>query len=809
MLEQHEKDILSGLNEPQRRAVTTTRGPVLILAGPGSGKTRVITHRIAYMVQKEQISPWRILAVTFTNKAAKEMRERLEKLVGINESKEMTIGTFHAICARILRSEAEALLPLGLTRSFVIFDTGDQTTLIKQAIKQMGLDEKQYKPATIQGMISRAKNDMLIPDQMAEQATKYIEEVAARVYKVYQKLLRANNGVDFDDLLMLVEQLWRREPAILQKYQRRWTYLHVDEFQDCNLLQYKLIHLLGYGTYEQHTGLGNVCVVGDDDQMIYTWRGASTETVLRFERDFPEVETIILDQNYRSTQTILDAAQGIVKRNNFRKDKKLWTEQGKGEKVVLHQAYNEEEEGLFTGREILRLLGRGDIESRSDVAVMYRTNAQSRAIEEQFLHLNIPYKVIGSRKFYERKEIKDMIAYLRLLANPTDDLSLQRIINVPNRKIGAKSLGELQQWATAQSIPLMTAVQRINEHPTLGKAAKVAIEGFGILMSDLTEALHELSLPELLDRIAERSGYGPELRAVPEEELDRWANVLELRHVAENYSEIEISVALELFLENVALVGGADTAQTSEDGSLMREENTDSVTLITLHAAKGLEYPVVFIVGMDEGSLPHSRSVGKIEELEEERRLAYVGFTRAMKRLYLVRASRRSFWGETHSTEPSRFLDDIPAALISMAGGKNSKSGSGLSVNGGAKVVRKTAWDEDDFNQDTYNENEGGRVFGSGIAPKSTPKWTQPTPSAKNYVPPSISSKGSFSQPIQPAKPKEQQFRAGQRVRHSLFGEGVILKSEMESDTEFVEVQFQGRHGKKRLSMDFAKLEDL
>lgn len=809
MLEQHEKDILSGLNEPQRRAVTTTRGPVLILAGPGSGKTRVITHRIAYMVQKEQISPWRILAVTFTNKAAKEMRERLEKLVGINESKEMTIGTFHAICARILRSEAEALLPLGLTRSFVIFDTGDQTTLIKQAIKQMGLDEKQYKPATIQGMISRAKNDMLIPDQMAEQATKYIEEVAARVYKVYQKLLRANNGVDFDDLLMLVEQLWRREPAILQKYQRRWTYLHVDEFQDCNLLQYKLIHLLGYGTYEQHTGLGNVCVVGDDDQMIYTWRGASTETVLRFERDFPEVETIILDQNYRSTQTILDAAQGIVKRNNFRKDKKLWTEQGKGEKVVLHQAYNEEEEGLFTGREILRLLGRGDIESRSDVAVMYRTNAQSRAIEEQFLHLNIPYKVIGSRKFYERKEIKDMIAYLRLLANPTDDLSLQRIINVPNRKIGAKSLGELQQWATAQSIPLMTAVQRINEHPTLGKAAKVAIEGFGILMSDLTEALHELSLPELLDRIAERSGYGPELRAVPEEELDRWANVLELRHVAENYSEIEISVALELFLENVALVGGADTAQTSEDGSLMREENTDSVTLITLHAAKGLEYPVVFIVGMDEGSLPHSRSVGKIEELEEERRLAYVGFTRAMKRLYLVRASRRSFWGETHSTEPSRFLDDIPAALISMAGGKNSKSGSGLSVNGGAKVVRKTAWDEDDFNQDTYNENEGGRVFGSGIAPKSTPKWTQPTPSAKNYVPPSISSKGSFSQPIQPAKPKEQQFRAGQRVRHSLFGEGVILKSEMESDTEFVEVQFQGRHGKKRLSMDFAKLENM
>ena len=393
--------------------------------------------------------------------------------------------------------------------------------------------------------------------------------------KSYQKLLRANNGVDFDDLLMLTEQLWRREPDILQKYQRRWQYVHVDEFQDCNLPQYKLIRLLGYGTDDRHAGLGNVCVVGDDDQMIYTWRGASAENVLRFESDFPEVETVILDQNYRSTQTILDAAQGVVRRNSFRKDKKLWTEQGKGEKVVVHRAYNEEEEGLFTAREILRLLGRGDIEKRGDVAVMYRTNAQSRAVEEQFLHLNIPYKVIGSRKFYERKEIKDMIAYLRLLANPTDELSLQRIINVPNRKIGAKTLNELQSWATSQNIPTFTAIQRINEHPTLGKAAKVAIEGFAKLIADLAEALHELSLPELVDRIAERSGYGPELRAVPEEELDRWANVLELRHVAENYSEIETSAALELFLENVALVGGADTAQTSEDGSLVREENSD------------------------------------------------------------------------------------------------------------------------------------------------------------------------------------------------------------------------------------------
>src|SRR6266567_3597600 len=484
MLEQ--SNLLAGLNEPQQQAVTTTDGPVLILAGPGSGKTRVITHRIAYLVQYKHVSPWRILAVTFTNKAAKEMRERLEILVGINESKEMTLGTFHAICARVLRIEADYLAPLGLNKSFVIFDTDDQAMLVKQAIKALDLDEKQYRPITIQSMISRAKNDLQSPDQMAELASKYLEEVAARVYKQYQKLLRANNGVDFDDLLMVTEQLWRREPEVLAKYQRRWTYIHVDEFQDCNLPQYKLIRLLGFGTDERHEGLGNVCVVGDDDQMIYTWRGASAENVLRFERDFPQTKVIILEQNYRSTQTILDAAQGIVRRNRLRKDKNLWTAQGTGEKVIVYEGYNEEQEGLYTAHEILRLLARGQIERRGDVAVMYRTNAQSRALEEQFLRLNIPYKVIGSRKFYDRKEIKDMLAYLRLLANPNDDLSLQRIINVPNRKIGPRTVGELQQWATKQNISLYAAVQRAQEHPTLGKAAKNSLQHYGELITDLS-----------------------------------------------------------------------------------------------------------------------------------------------------------------------------------------------------------------------------------------------------------------------------------------------------------------------------------
>src|SRR5579863_9576351 len=817
MMTLEHKDLLAGLNEPQRKAVTTTEGPVLILAGPGSGKTRVITHRIAYLVQHKHISPWRILAVTFTNKAAKEMRERLEKLVGVNESKEMTIGTFHAICARVLRIEADHLAPIGLNKSFVILDTDDQATLIKQAIRELNLDEKQYKPAVIQALISRAKNEMYGPEQMAEQAAKYSEEVAARVYKVYQKLLRANNSVDFDDLLLLTVNLWRNEPEVLRKYQHRWRYIHVDEFQDCNLPQYKLIRLLGYGQIDRHEGLGNVCVVGDDDQMIYTWRGASSENVLRFERDFPDAQVIMLEQNYRSTQTILDAAQNVVRRNRRRKDKKLWTALGLGEKVTIHQAFDESDEGQFVANEIRLLLARGGIEKRGEVAVMYRTNAQSRALEEQFLRANIPYKVIGSRKFYDRKEIKDMLAYLRLLANPQDELSLKRIINVPNRKIGPKTIGELQQWAGEQKISLYNAILQIEHHPTLSRGAKYALSEFGTLMTDLTSAMDELPLPALLDRVAERSGYGPELRSAADEDLDRWANVLELRRVAEDYSEIETHTALEMYLENVALVGGADTVQTSEDGTLVKEENQDAVTLITLHAAKGLEFPVVFIVGMDEGSLPHSRSVDKPEQLEEERRLAYDGFTRAMHRRYLIRAGRRSYVGETQPTIASRFLDDIPKSLIIISDTSVKRSTTT------SESRRRPQWDDDDFNQDTYPSEQSGRVFGGGNAPKSrntAPIWT---PRSGSYssptVPPSSpsikKSDSSTTSPKQsappppPAKPKVQQFQPGDRVLHDKFGEGVILKSIMEQGTEFVEVQFHDKIGKKHLSLDFAKLEKL
>ena len=799
------EDLLAGLNEPQREAVTTTEGPVLILAGPGSGKTRVITHRIAYLVRERDVSPWRILAMTFTNKAAKEMRERLERLVGLNESKEMYIGTFHAICARVLRAEADYLAPLGLSRSFVIFDMDDQGTLIKQAIKELNLDDKQYRPAVIQGLISRAKNDMQSPDQMAELAAKYLEEVAARVYKQYQRLLRASNGVDFDDLLMLTERLWRTEPEVLRRYQQRWHYLHVDEFQDCNLPQYKLMRLLGRGVDEQPSGLGNICVVGDDDQMIYTWRGASAENVQRFEEDFPKRKLILLEQNYRSTQNILDAAQHVVQRNRLRKEKRLWTALGEGEKIVLHRAYNDEEEGGWTAREIQRLLASREVEHRGEIAVMYRTNSQSRLLEEQFIRNNIPYKLIGSRKFYERKEIKDMLAYLRLLANPYDDLSLRRIINEPNRKIGAKTINELQRWSNEEHISLYEAVQRVEQHPTLGKAARTALLGFAALLADFSGVFEELNLPELLDHIAQRSGYGPALRELPDEGEERWSNVLELRRMANDYSEIETRTALELFLENVALVGGADTTQTGENGTLVQEENKDAVTLITLHAAKGLEYPVVFIVGMDEGSLPHSRSVDKPDQLEEERRLAYVGFTRAMRRLYLVRASRRSFFGDTQTTEPSRFLDDIPVNLIFSPGAAKTLPGGGLR----APASQRSHW-EDDYNQDRSFRQESSRTYGTP-GTRTAPQWNehQSTAQGSSEKRPALPPKTLPPMGFPSAQKKEQQYQPGDRVSHMIFGQGIILKSEMEEQTEFVEVQFQGKHGKKRLSMDFARLEKI
>ena len=660
--ERRSDDFLRGLNPPQRQAVTTTEGSLLVLAGPGSGKTRVITHRIAYILYERRISPWNVLAVTFTNKAAKEMKERLERLVG-RTGQDLVVGTFHSICARILRREVR-YAGISLTDNFAIYDDDDQQSLVRQALRDLNLDEKQYRPRTIHGIISRAKNELLTPEQFSRSVNKYFEEVAARVYQRYQELLRQNNAADFDDLILLTHQLWQQNPTILHQYQQRYQYIHVDEFQDTNKAQYELVRLLGVGTAET-PGHMRVCAVADDDQSIYSWRGANPRVLLDFERDFPETQIVTLEQNYRSTQIILDAAQGIVRQNQIRKDKRLWTQKQGGDKITLHEATNEEDEASYVVNQLRTMAARGEFRY-SDMAVMYRTNAQSRALEEQFIRTGTPYVVVGSKKFYERKEIKDVLAYLRLIANPLDTISLQRIINVPVRKIGPRTVAEFMSWAEEKQLPPLDALARIEEHPTLATAGKRALASFYGLVSALRQAAQEEKLPYLIDLLLDRSGYKAELRDGTDEGEERWSNVMELRRVAEDFSEIDPETALELFLENVALVAGADTTQTGEDGQIVNEEK-DAVTLITLHAAKGLEFPVVFLVGLEEGVLPHSRSLESQQELEEERRLAYVGITRAMNRLYLTRAIRRSFFGGSAVyQEASRFIEEIPSELLSL-----------------------------------------------------------------------------------------------------------------------------------------------
>lgn len=787
-------DLLHGLNPPQRKAVTTTEGPLLVLAGPGSGKTRVITHRIAYILKERRISPWNILAVTFTNKAAREMKERLETLIGA-PGRDLAVGTFHAICARILRRDGERA-GIGLTDNFAIYDDDDQSSLVRQVLKEMNLDEKQFKPSTIHAIISRAKNDLLSPTQYAERVNKYFEEVAARVYKRYEELLRANNAADFDDLILLTYQLWRRNPDILKQYQTRYQYIHVDEFQDTNKAQYELVRLLAGGTPEM-PGHQNICAVADDDQSIYSWRGANPKVLIQFEQDFPSTQIVLLEQNYRSTQVILDAAQGVVQQNRLRKDKKLWTEKSGGEKITLHEAYNEEEEASFVVNEIRRLVARGDARLR-DIAVMYRTNAQSRAMEEQFIRTGTPYVVVGSKKFYERKEIKDVLAYLRLIGNPLDTVSLQRIINVPNRKVGPKTVSEFTNWAQAQHLTQFEALSRIEEHPTLATAGKRALAGFSALLTDLRQAAREDPLPRLVDRLLERSGYAAELKDGTDEGEERWNNVLELRRVAEDFSEISPDIALALFLENVALVAGADTTSTGENGTLVNEEK-DAATLITLHAAKGLEYPVVFIIGMEEGVLPHMRSLESQSELEEERRLAYVGITRAMRRLYLTRAFRRSFYGgNSVFQEASRFLEEIPAILISATRQRVRTGAPAI----GASSGRGSG----NGNGSLWGGQGGGSRFAAPSGSRVTPlqpvtRTSVGTQPAERFSPPESES------PSTPATPAAQEVKLqpGDRVMHRLFGDGTVLKVSEERGSTTVEVLFKTA-GKKTLDLNFANL---
>jgi DNA helicase II / ATP-dependent DNA helicase PcrA len=685
-------DMLAGLNPAQKEAVQTIEGPVLIVAGPGSGKTRVIAHRVAYLITVCGISPHRIMAVTFTNKAAREMKDRIYRLLG-KTVEGLTLGTFHATCARILRMEAQHI---GLSKNFLIYDESDQNSLLKRSIEQIGLDPKQYPPKAIGTAISAAKARLLAPQEYRHQVGSYYEEVVTRVYERYQELLAENSALDFDDLLMKAVQLFRNEPEVLAKYQSRYLHVMIDEFQDTNLAQYILSKQLA-GKYK------NICVVGDPDQSIYSWRQANLRHILDFEKDYPDVKIVFLEQNYRSSQTILKAADHVIAANKQRKQKKLWTENEVGVPISVVQTYNEQEEAHFVVNEVEKLVAHGSHKA-GDMAIMYRTNAQSRALEEEFVRYGFPYRLVGGTRFYERREVKDVVAYLRLIHNPHDTVSLTRIINVPGRGIGQRTIAEFTTWANEKGLSYYDALKRISqEEETVPFSSRgtQALSHFVNMLDELIAKTGELSLADLLDLVLEGTGYKKyTLEGADGEE--RWDNILELRTVAAGYKDLEPREALTAFLEEVALVSDVDEL----------EEKVDAATLITLHQAKGLEFPVVFIVGMEEGVLPHFKSLPDPEQMEEERRLCYVGITRAKEKVYLVYTLRRSLMGSSAHNPPSRFLKDIPPHLIVSPGLQSAQATHGQKASSVNPLPAKPAL--------KAGEHVSHAMFGEGIVVSCT-----------------------------------------------------------------------------------------
>jgi len=719
-------ELLGSLNAAQREAVVNTEGPILVLAGPGSGKTRVLTYRVAYLIQEGGVPPWRIMAVTFTNKAANEMKERLQALLGDADLSNLTIGTFHAICVRILRREADAL---GIDRNFVIYDDGDQRSLVRQAIRELNLDDKLYRPRAMQNLISRAKTEMLGPKEF--EPRNYREEVARRIYARYQQLLIENNAFDFDDLLLRVVVAFREQPELLQKYQRRYQYVLVDEFQDTNAVQYELVRQLSGGYH-------NLFAVGDEDQSIYMFRGANFYNVLKFERDYPDTKKVLLERNYRSTQTILDVANATIAPNTQRTPKKLYTERHQGPLALTHEAFDENQEGRWVVQTIQDLIREGV--SPGECAVMYRTNAQSRALEDAFLAESMPYKLVGATRFYARREIKDLMAYMRIIHNPYDTVSLTRILNVPARQIGSKTLASLVDWAARRGLTLYDALHDLSqeEDAPIYASGRRALLGFYGKWAEWIALRDQVSVLELLDDVIEGTGYGAYLRDGSQEGEDRWENVLELRSVASEYSHLPLDEALLTFLEEISLVSDVDNL-----------DETEAPTLLTLHSAKGLEFETVFIVGLNDGLLPHSRCFDDPDQMEEERRLFYVGVTRAKNRLYLSHTFRRTIFGSSELGAPSRFLGDIPPQL-KMSAAQSPPQQNGMRFG--------------------RTRREAGARQRAASAVAAAP------------------------------------LRTGDAVRHPTFGEGTVIEVKQRGADWDVTVAFK-RLGIKTLAASFANLE--
>ena len=637
--------LIEALNPVQAEAVLHTEGPVLIVAGAGSGKTRALTHRIAYLIREHGVSPYAILAITFTNKAAREMAARVEGLLGQRIAKGMWILTFHSACARILRREHDHL---GLPSSFTIYDEGDTERLLTSVLKDLNLDIKRYPPRAMSAAIGKAKDNVLSAGEFAQMAGNFYEQTIANVYMEYEKRKLGAGALDFDDLITETVRLFRDHPAVLEHYQEWFRYILVDEYQDTNRAQYQLVNLLA-DKYR------NVCVVGDADQGVYSWRGATIQNLLDFERDYPDAEVFLMEQNYRSTSNILAIANALIEHNVQRKPKSLWTETTEGELAVRFRADDEHEEALFVAEETHRLV-EDEAHRYSDVAVFYRTNAQSRVLEDIFMRAGIPYRVVGGVRFYQRKEVKDVLAYLRLLLNPQDVISARRVVNTPKRGIGDATVAALEGFAAIEQIPFLEATRRADELADLGARAKGAIAGFVGVMQRLQEAFESGARPQrMVEAAATESGYLLELEAERTVEAEgRIENLREVGGVAAEFEQRSPEGSLAEFLEQVSLVSEQDEY----------DEESGSVTLMTLHNAKGLEFPVVFIIGLEDGVFPHYRSMGDPAHLEEERRLMYVGVTRARERLYMTYAWSRTLFGSTSYSPPSRFLGEIPTELV-------------------------------------------------------------------------------------------------------------------------------------------------
>ncbi|MBU0647845.1 DNA helicase PcrA [Patescibacteria group bacterium] len=668
------KNILKGLNDKQKEAVEAADGPLLILAGAGSGKTKTLTHRIAYIVHEKKVSPYNILAVTFTNKAAAEMKERIARLLGASAEEDINkslpwMGTFHSVCVKILRKH---IGQMGYKSSFIIYDSNDQLTAIKRVMKEQNIDVKQFNPRAVKAHISGAKNELMTPSQYQETAhLSYFGSIVSDVYKDYQKILKDNNALDFDDLIMITVQLLQKYPDVQTEYRQKFKYILIDEYQDTNHAQYILVKL--FINKDE-----NICVVGDDAQSIYSWRGATIRNILEFEKDYPKAKVIKLEQNYRSTKNILAAADEVIVKNKRQKKKKLWTKNPRGEKIVVHEASNELFEAQFVVNEINSLKNKEDLELK-DFAVLYRTNAQSRSLEEVFLKNNIPYRIVGGVKFYERKEIKDALAYLQMIINPTDELSLERIINIPSRGISKKTVAALRVIGNEYSLRVWEVIGRIDNEDNgvkelaenhLNKRAINSLIKFYQMIDRWRNDLSGQRPNEFLMMVLEKSGYLTHVDDGSIEGETRKENLQELLTVLDKYNDFLADEGIGLFLEEIALITDIDNYNTNEN----------AVTLMTLHSAKGLEFPAVFMVGMEENIFPHSRSITEPSEMEEERRLCYVGITRAKKCLYLTYTNMRRLFGHLQNNLPSRFIDDIPLDLVkSIKSGKENLASKILS----------------------------------------------------------------------------------------------------------------------------------